>query len=188
MEVRRSARIAEREERFSLDIDDAIANMLDASMSTTLTAEAPLARHILTSIRAAAEIDRNMAFLDRAVDRAPAALGWMLKRPGPYRTCVKSCAKLSQSMKRVVAPTIKLARAVGSYRAAPVEKPAECCVCGDADQVARSGEIVLRGCGGKKARHALCVECFLGWFIEASESTCPLCRHDYGKNIERVRF
>ena len=58
-------------------------------------------------------------------------------------------------------------------------RPGLCAVCMDPDAFRRGGRAVMRHCGTRTARHILCGACFVGWYIQNGESTCPVCRHDH---------
>ncbi len=61
----------------------------------------------------------------------------------------------------------------------PAGTPA-CCICQeDREAFAATGRVVLQHCGLPGARHALCGGCFVEWFLQRGESTCPVCRADY---------
>ena len=62
-----------------------------------------------------------------------------------------------------------------------------CCVCQeDCEAFGATGRVVLRHCGVPGARHALCGGCFMAWFIQRGESTCPVCRADYDAHFKPI--
>ena len=56
----------------------------------------------------------------------------------------------------------------------------------DCEAFGATGRVVLRHCGVPGARHALCGGCFMAWFIQRGESTCPVCRADYEAHFKPV--
>jgi hypothetical protein len=73
---------------------------------------------------------------------------------------------------------------------APAEVPPgtpACCVCQeDCEAFGATGRVVLRHCGVPGARHALCGGCFMAWFIQRGESTCPVCRANYDAHFKSI--
>ena len=62
-----------------------------------------------------------------------------------------------------------------------------CCICQeDREAFAVTGRVVLQHCGLPGARHALCGGCFVEWFLQRGESTCPVCRADYDAHFKPI--
>ena len=58
-----------------------------------------------------------------------------------------------------------------------------CPICQEEAAFCTSGKVLLRYCGSHQNRHLMCARCFVAWFIEEGNSTCPFCRADFEEHF-----
>ncbi len=58
-----------------------------------------------------------------------------------------------------------------------------CLICQEDTAFGSSGRVLLRHCGSRRSRHSMCARCFIAWFIEEGNSTCPFCRTDFEEHF-----
>ena len=98
---------------------------------------------------------------------------------------LERCGLQPQQVSKEAEDIVKIIGQVATYtRPANLgRRPGTCAICQDPEAFKRSGRAAMGKCGTPRAKHVFCGACFTAWFIQAGESSCPMCRHDYSKDF-----
>lgn len=174
--LRRSARI-----RTQLDtIEQKLAHLLELTHELNVE-ETELSVRLELFMGCHDEISDIMSAVRANVDRCPPSS----LRKKEYGPILDSFDDIISWIGKETEDIIKIIGQVAVYTepANLGRRPGTCAVCQDPEAFKRTGRAAMRLCGGSRARHLFCGACFTAWFIQAGESTCPVCRHDYTKDF-----
>ena len=174
--VRRSARISSR-----LDgIDQKLLHLLEVSRSLN-AAETDLSVRLETFMGCHDQVVEIMASVRAEIDRYPPENA-RKKEFGPiiemFNELIAWVSKEAEDIVKIIGQVATYTRPANLGR-----RPGTCAICQDPEAFKRSGRAAMGKCGTPRAKHVFCGACFTAWFIQAGESSCPMCRHDYSKDF-----